>query len=398
MSAFTKDLIDEFKKKYPDTADLDYYTLEQKPRIKSVKAFETRLKSTQPSEKADISDIEMEVTKLLDIDYNCFSNIFQVKKLSNLILGRCSSNPLDKLIELIRELEQIPDNPSFEEEANYKIIYEYRQNPEYPDTFDINSFDYTLTIFEKKMYIPKLLIDYLNTITRKDDERYKTLLKAYNHTINSIQDLFENINKFNDINGGNINRILSEFDNNILLYSGVSPNVISNEMITTLKHRPLFIALKSFTLDLRVAIHFSYDRMFDIANTDLMELYDQYNIPIPIPTTNIPKLKIIFIEKYNGNSGFAYISPSSSWEAEVLKGPSNYRYVEHFHKDRGTYIILFIIVEIIPDRVYVYNKAEYIAHVKTLFQLIKDQPTIEGGNNKTHKYKYKSNCKSRKHK
>lgn len=157
---------------------------------------------------------------------------------------------------------------------------------------------------------------------------------------------------------------------------------------------PLFIALKSFTLDLRVAIHFSYDRMFDSANTYLMRLYDKYNIP----KTNITKLKIIFIEKYNGNSGFAYVSPSSSWEAEVLKGPSNYRYVEHFHKDRGEYIILFIIIEIIPNTTYEYDVPENIAHVKTLFQLIKDQPTIEGGNNKTHKYKYKSNCKSRKHK
>lgn len=392
MSAFTNDLIESFKKKYQDPDDKKHYTLNQTPRVACLKKFKEELESTQPSEKAHISDIDIEVTKLLDIDYNCFSNIFQVKKLSNL-LWQCSSNPLDKLIELIRELEIISDSHEFSE--NYKIIYEYRQNPEYPDTYEINSFDYTLTIFEKKMYIPKTLIDHLNTITRKEGERYNTLLKAYNHTISSIPDLFKNINDFNHENGGNINRILSGFGNNILLYSGVSPNVITNEMIITLiDGMPLFIALKSFTLDLRVAIHFSYDRMFDSANTYLMRLYDKYNIP----KTNITKLKIIFIEKYNGNSGFAYVSPSSSWEAEVLKGPSNYRYVEHFHKDRGEYIILFIIIEIIPNTTYEYDVPENIAHVKTLFQLIKDQPTIEGGNNKTHKYKYKSNCKSRKHK
>ena len=271
--------------------------------------------------------------------------------------------------------------------SEFEVIYSYRQEAEYPESFD-TKFNYHLALYKSPkslpidilFYIDPELFKFLSTISRTSTDgkstRFEQFMEAYSNTITNTPDLFTTIRDFTTT----VYTTPVRLRDNLFIYSGVSPYAITTrELIQLLQARParpLLIYVKSFTLDLRVAIHFAHIReqkeCFPNAGTsELLELLEkQYGVSI-----TEPNFKVIFIQKLileqlrDGNhiNGLAFISPTGSWEAEVLKGPSNYSLAGNpFMREINGVQTIFIPVELSPVEVN-YDVEAQLEHVSEMY-------------------------------
>ena len=273
--------------------------------------------------------------------------------------------------------------------SKFEVIYSYRQEAEYPESFD-TEFNYHLAQYKSPeslpidmlFYIDPELFKFLSTISRTSTDgestRFKLFMEAYSNTITNTPVLFTLIRDFTQIVYETPVQLPVQLLDNLFIYSGVSPYAITNRELIQLiqQQHPLLIYVKSFTLDLRVAIHFAHIReqkeCFPNAGTsELLELLKkQYGVSI-----TEPNFKVIFIQKLileqlrDGNhiNGLAFISPTGSWEAEVLKGPSNYRLAGYpFMRIINGVETIFIPVQLEPVEVD-YNVEAQLEHVSKMY-------------------------------
>lgn len=134
---------------------------------------------------------------------------------------------------------------------------------------------------------------------------------------NSIRDGRREIKDMKDESFNKLTQDLYGTDDYIYLFSGVRDTVFPNNELMdfiNVRRRKSF-PLRSWTIDMKVAIHFS-------ASSDSEERN--------IPELSDKPFRLIFITKV---SKLCYVSPPHSWEAEVLIPSSNYSYAGHFEVD-----------------------------------------------------------------
>ncbi len=422
-----------FKKTYPDTTNSNFYLKNGKIRYKALRKFITDNTSnstsvanttddnsvqsarsvvqamtddnpvqphtmiefgqvrTSPVKKSDmaavVADTGLEYIDNIDTlirEYGIATapvqTFFSPTKLSNVITGTQFLRNIATIINYLTKTfgEQITG------ESQYAIIYSYRQEAEYPESFD-TEFNYHLAQYKSAkslpidmlFYIDPELFDYLSTISRtsRDDDptRHERFMSAYHNTIENTPALFESIRDFTQIVYTTPVPLLP---NNLFIYSGVSPYAITNRELIQLLREPLLIYVKSFTLDLRVAIHFAHIRdqndCFPNADTpELLGLLSRYGVFITEPNFKVIFIQKLIPEQHSDGSiyinGLAFISPASSWEAEVLKCPSNYALLgDPFMRVINGVQTIFIPVQLDPVEV-VYDVGAQLAHVAAMY-------------------------------
>lgn len=224
----------------------------------------------------------------------------------------------------------------------YKMIASWRYSPEWDESLDspIAYYLVNILVFRKTNYIPPDLRQWLTEFTRtyidKDgneiDLRFEYLKAAFNNTNKNIIPLNNFIQKqqvpLADIKNFTIpeqtKKYISRGDdchfpddppiseiietlygnggNSVVIFSGISTVVFSDEQLNDFmtKKEPFRFPIRSWTIDLRVAVHFAQVR---------------------------DHLKVIFMMH---TTELCFISSLSSWEAEVFKPAGDYIYKGHF--------------------------------------------------------------------
>ena len=267
--------------------------------------------------------------------------------------------------------------------SKFEVIYSYRQEAEYPESFD-TEFNYHLAQYKSPeslpidmlFYIDPELFKFLSTISRTSTDgkstRFEQFMEAYSNTITNTPDLFTTIRDFTTT----VYTTPVRLRDNLFIYSGVSPYAITTrELIQLLQARParpLLIYVKSFTLDLRVAIHFAHIRSQNVGfpnadTSELLGLLRPYGVSITEPNFKVIFIQKLILETGNHINGLAFISPTGSWEAEVLKGPSNYRLAGYpFMRIINGVETIFIPVQLEPVEVD-YNVEAQLEHVSKMY-------------------------------
>ena len=246
-----------------------------------------------------------------------------------------------------------------------KLILSWRGQPEWEESLHSPIVYYlvNLIVYKNTNFIPSDLKEWLTRFTRNyNTPKGKTinlrklyLNSAYLHTKNNIIPLnnairenevpvsqiahnavdkrfaikqseycVENIAKFDEIDGGLptfIKDLYKGDGNSVIIFSGISPTVFTNETVDNfIAGIPFEFPMRSWTMDLRVAVYFSPIRdKLDPSDTDK----DYYNS------------KVLFMMR---TDKLCYASPSNSWEAEVFKPAGNYFYETHFITYYNEYI------------------------------------------------------------
>lgn len=242
-----------------------------------------------------------------------------------------------------------------------RLILSWRGNPEWNESLSSPIVYYlvNLIVYRNTKFIPSDLSNWLTNFTRnyKDEEgnsinvRKEYLKLAYGPTTKNIIPLNEAIVKNeipiteimslqrnpkfsiteNECGTAKKNRAFKngvEYyiktlyglgDNKIVIFSGISPTVFTSETLLKfipnpalgIKSIPFDFPMRSWTIDLRIAVYFSFKRD-DIAD----------------PVINYSK--VVFMMR---TDKVCYASPETSWEAEVFKPAGKYRYLDHFISD-----------------------------------------------------------------
>jgi len=242
-----------------------------------------------------------------------------------------------------------------------RLILSWRGNPEWNESLSSPIVYYlvNLIVYRNTKFIPSDLSNWLTNFTRnyKDEEgnsinvRKEYLKLAYGPTTKHIIPLNEAIveneipiteimslqrNPKFSITENNcetaksnkafkngveyyIKTLYGLGDNKIVIFSGISPTVFTSETLLKfipnpalgIKSIPFDFPMRSWTIDLRIAVYFSFKRD-DIAD----------------PVINYSK--VVFMMR---TDKVCYASPETSWEAEVFKPAGKYRYLDHFITD-----------------------------------------------------------------
>ena len=368
--------MDFYTKAHPDVNDETYYTKAKTIRQSELKKFMASSKPVAVMDEGVRSEYTDNIDTLMDEyakairDYipmvddpgettaSAKMQFFRPRQLSAFITRH---TPIMKQIVDVINILADQFGSQITTEPKYAIINSYRQEADYPEAFD-NEFNYHVAQYnpqqsfpiDKLFYVDSWLFNYLNSISRRDGGRFEQFMQAYENTIANTKPLFRMIKEYTEMI---YKTPLQISPLPIFIYSGVSPWTITNiGLIQLLRNSPLQIYIKSFTLDLRVALHFADARIenecFPNANTgDLLGELSRYRIHM-----TEPQFKVIFIQKLVPKitkkglhivDGLSYISPEGSWEAEVLKGPSEYRLAgDPFMRVINDSQIVFIPVEL----------------------------------------------------
>jgi len=282
------------------------------------------------------------------------------------------------LIEILSDnLSLLLQNRDFAED--YEIIGQWKTNPEYPETWELKMLDYSTLplILKKSTFITKEFLENLIQYTRKNDTRRKVCESAIASSIQGIPELYDALEKMrndsytarnllNMIRGNETEHVFKSarnqliprlpylneklpgftiFSDNFLnrylkfgipIYSGIGFNILSNTEMTEFcnQGQEIELSFRSFTIDLRVAIHFS-GRIQDTEDGSLV--HDPYN-------------KVIFMTFLNDDDTIPFVSNKfNTWESEVLINIATYKYITHhiiiINGIRYTIILVKITVE-----------------------------------------------------
>lgn len=239
-----------------------------------------------------------------------------------------------------------------------EYIYSWRQNEEWPESleYSILSSIVHLLLNPDKEYVPEGIKEFVGEqVFEGEDSRRKLLFNAYFKTYMNIENLNESIIRHQielpkEVEIKSLLMDLYGERNYIYLFSGFDESEISNETLVNLIEQGgnMDFPLRPWTLDLRVAMHFT---SFD---DDDSRITDKLCDRMPF--------RLIFITKQDK---ICYISGPGSWEAEVLTPHGRYSYHSHFEID-----IPFYGNDLTPKKFLfvVIDRIEPIAHEKMNYE------------------------------
>tara|TARA_Y100000591_G_scaffold247390_1_gene218483 strand:- start:1983 stop:3341 length:1359 start_codon:yes stop_codon:yes gene_type:complete len=273
-----------------------------------------------------------------------------------------------------------------------KIINDWRSVEEFPESLLYQDLIYSivnLIINNNDSFFPDGIKDYISEY--KDSNFRKKLLKSiyyktYSNILNLNTTLNTNLNKSTNLVSEiyrkmeNYNRDTFNFQSafeflynskkDIFLFSGVNQTILSNSELLLLmtQYRQKDFPIRSWTIDLRVAMQFTSSRTTG-------ERHDpRISALIEIPEngkTLIRPFRVIFVTKIDK---VCYVSPKDCWEAEILMPYSTYEYDGFFTKEiqfynppypsdekvREKQLFLFIIIKkIIPKNLKKINLLQF---------------------------------------
>ena len=232
---------------------------------------------------------------------------------------------IPELWELLQQLhENIVVNKLI---TDWRSVEEWPESQEYYIVYSIVN----LLFNGVDSFMPEGIIEYImEQVFSKPGTKRKLLHNMYWRTWNSLKLLNNAIRdgrrEIKDMKNKSsmkkelFNKLTKDLygtDDYIYLFSGVRETVFPNNELNdfiNVRRRKSF-PLRSWTLDMRVAIHFSASSDSEARN---------------IPKLSDKPFRLIFITKV---SKLCYVSPPHSWEAEVLIPSSNYSYAGHFEVD-----------------------------------------------------------------
>jgi len=271
-----------------------------------------------------------QLERLLNASISLTQEGYSHKKLGELL--NTGSYPL--LIEIDNLIKHLTDRCVFSNpltSSEYMYIKEYTYNPEYPETF--GTIDYSLIPFftANKRFITKNLLLTLLGFTRSNLVRRKTLENAIKGTIEGIPELNKNIYKLCNSYHHNsetfeslrvANRLEEPFFKfGVPIFSGIGFSVLTNEDVKNflVPNGPEFVlSFRSFTLDIRVAIHFSGRIITDSEGHNVVDCQGK-NVFDP----NNKVILMTFLDDV-----IPFISIEGTWEAEVLLPISTYKCID----------------------------------------------------------------------
>ena len=205
--------------------------------------------------------------------------------------------------------------------TDWRSVEEWPESQEYYIVYSIVN----LLFNGVDSFMPEGIIEYIKEqVFSKPGTKRKLLYNMYWRTWYSLKLLNNAIRdgrrEIKDMKNESFNKLTNDLygtDDYIYLFSGVRDTVFPNNELMdfiNVRRRKSF-PLRSWTVDMRVAIHFSASSDSEARN---------------IPKLSNKPFRLIFITKV---SKLCYVSPPHSWEAEVLIPSSNYSYAGHFEVD-----------------------------------------------------------------
>jgi hypothetical protein len=226
---------------------------------------------------------------------------------------------IPELWELLQQLhENIVVNKLI---TDWRSVEEWPESQEYYIVYSIVN----LLFNGVDSFMPEGIIEYImEQVFSKQGTKRKLLHNMYWRTWNSLKLLNNAIRdgrkEIKDMQNESFNTLTKDLygtDDYIYLFSGVRDTVFPNNELMNfinIRRRKSF-PLRSWTVDMRVAMHFAASS--DSETRDVVDISDK-------------PFRLIFITKV---SKLCYVSPPHSWEAEVLIPSSNYSYAGHFEVD-----------------------------------------------------------------
>ena len=268
-----------------------------------------------------------------------------------------------------------------------EYIYSWRQNEEWPESLEypILSSVVHLLLNPGEEDVPEGIKEFVGEqVFVDEDSRRKLLFNAYFKTYMNIENLNESIIRHQielpkEVEIESLLMDLYGERNYIYLFSGFDESEISNEKLVNLIEQGgnMEFPLRPWTLDLRVAMHFT---SFDDRDSRVTEkLCDRM------------PFRLIFITKQNK---ICYISDPGSWEAEVLTPHCRYFYHSHFEIDIPFYgdldrltpkKFLFVVIDKIEPIVHEkMNYESFERYINNLYsKLIKEKSPSRDGDSES---------------
>jgi hypothetical protein len=268
-----------------------------------------------------------------------------------------------------------------------EYISSWRQNEEWPESLEypILSSVVHLLLNPGEEDVPEGIKEFVGEqVFVDEDSRRKLLFNVYFKTYMNIGILNESISRYQielpkEVQIQSLLNDLYGESNYIYLFSGFDESEISNEKLVNLIEQGgnMDFPLRPWTLDLRVAMHFT---SFDDRDSRVTEkLFDRM------------PFRLIFITKQNK---ICYISDSGSWEAEVLTPHCRYFYHSHFEIDIPFYgdldrstpkKFLFVVIDRIePIALEKMNYERFERYINYLYaKLIKEKSPSRDGDSES---------------
>ena len=339
--------------------------------MNAVKAHRDNVKKPQNREPKTLllQPVLLEEPKIQEVE-NWRKNAFNILFLQTMkILGKTHykfSDFIDKLkpasgydfVIGINCLNNVLSNYKLSGLSGYPKIIQWKSEPEYPDVFSIQDYlDYTLLPFvlqhklSQKPFLTPSFLSALTYETRTGGHRKQVAMDAIRHTLDAIPELYRELKKL-ELETYSVNKLLIEihqdtfsskvskrfidtyFELGLPIYSGIGFSILSTEDVITFCQQGATrkISFRSFTIDLRVAIHFS----------GRVKLNDSGKIE---PDSDN---KVIFISFLEGEDKIPFVSDKDkTWEAEILISIADYEYQDHFTILHNRVTYKFIVVKII---------------------------------------------------
>jgi len=265
------------------------------------------------------------------------------------------------------------------EDKSPKLI-EYRSNPEYPENIELGIMDYqTIPLYIKSVpYVPRSFKIFLSeqhrsktrkgVTTKPRADAFAEMFEVMNRSVKLLDDELSNNNKEFLTVAELATKPITLVHDSLVLFSGIADVIVSSSDIKkwiTSGRGSVDMLFRSTTVDLRIAIHFAPQRKLENhtnltlfhqlvgKNEDMGDEYKDKNIN---DGTNI---QIIFVLTLSGGDKIPYVSPSNSWEAEVLFRPATYTYDGYFTTTKDNTTFLFIKVIKSADRPDLIKHADF---------------------------------------
>jgi hypothetical protein len=281
-----------------------------------------------PGPELEPEPMDLDMTEAPHIEKNEYKTVVEnMMKGYEKLLEFWKSNPkkyysesstIPTLYSLIRRLHAYVPKDEY--------IHFWRQNEEWPESLEypIFSLIVPLLLNPDNEDLPEGIKKFVGEqVFVDEDSRKKLLFNAYFKTYMNIENLNESISIYQielpkEVQIESLLMELYGESNYIYLFSGFSVSQISNETLVNLIEQGgnIDIPLRPWTLDLRVAMHFTSFYDSDARVTE--KLCDRM------------PFRLLFITKQNK---ICYISGPGSWEAEVLTPHGRYFYHSHFEID-----------------------------------------------------------------
>ena len=249
----------------------------------------------------------------------------------------------DKLITDWRSVEEMPESYEYQE-IIYSIVNLIIRNTEFSYHFLPNGIKNFILEYKDPVFRKKLLksiyfktyknIPKLNNLLQNKQTEVSTI---FNNMTSDEQKYFESLYQSNEF---------------IYIFSGVNISVLNNDdLVQFLKpNAGKDFPIRSWSIDLRVAMQFTSSQESGARKDEKKRVILKSGNPF----------RVIFITK---REKLCYVSPSESWEAEVLFPYSKYKYEKHFWKEmifydppynveKKKHLFLFVIIKTIKANIF----------------------------------------------